>query len=305
MTCRGQVDNCHLLKITRPLTIPTLETKRLVLRPFCLRDAPEVKRLAGDRAVAATTINIPHPYLDGMAEDWISKHQESFEAGHGVTFAITDIRDAHLIGAISLTDISEGHPATLGYWIGEPFWNQGFCTEASRAVLDFAFMVIGIDHIRASHLARNPASGRVMRMLGMCYEGTGSQHVIKWDKHEDVEIYAISKSEWKNTTNHGDSLSAGRGEIMKKSPFCAEKVDDAFSTDPRYDKAVESILRSGQASARYLQRTLKMGYGRAARIIDQMECEKIIGPFEGPKCRDILVDRTAFLKKMGKRRNRK
>jgi ribosomal-protein-alanine N-acetyltransferase len=293
------------MNITKPLTIPILETKRLILRPFCLNDAPEVQRLAGDRAVADMTINFPYPYRDGMAEEWISGHQEEFSSGHGVIFAIVSRKEGYLIGAMSLREISKDHQATLGYWIGKPFWNQGFCTEAGWAVLDFAFMVIGIDRIRASHIARNPASGRVMRKLGMCHDGTGSQHVIKWDKHENVEIYAISKSEWKNTTNHGDSLSTGRGEIMNKRPFGTAKIDDAFSPDPRYEKAVESILRSGQASARYLQRTLKMGYARAARIIDQMECEKIIGPFEGPRCRDILVDRTAFLKKMVKRRNRK
>ena len=47
---------------------PTLETTRLVLRPFTLADASDVQRLAGARAIASTTLNIPHPYEDGMAE---------------------------------------------------------------------------------------------------------------------------------------------------------------------------------------------------------------------------------------------
>jgi S-DNA-T family DNA segregation ATPase FtsK/SpoIIIE len=66
--------------------------------------------------------------------------------------------------------------------------------------------------------------------------------------------------------------------------------------DELYEKAVETVLNSGQASASHLQRRLKLGYARAARIIDQMEAEGIIGPSEGAKPREILVDRREFFK---------
>lgn len=68
--------------------------------------------------------------------------------------------------------------------------------------------------------------------------------------------------------------------------------------DALYDKALELILLTGQASASYLQRKLKLGYARAARIIDQMEQEGVLGPSEGSKPREILVDPRSFLKKM-------
>ena len=60
-----------------------------VLRPFRTADADEVQRLAGDRAVADTTLNIPHPYEDGMAEKWISNHRDWFERGEQAVFAVT------------------------------------------------------------------------------------------------------------------------------------------------------------------------------------------------------------------------
>ena len=68
---------------------PTIQTERLVLRPFTLADALDVQRMAGDRDIAWATLGIPHPYEDGMAEQWIGTHQERYERGELVNFAIT------------------------------------------------------------------------------------------------------------------------------------------------------------------------------------------------------------------------
>jgi S-DNA-T family DNA segregation ATPase FtsK/SpoIIIE len=67
--------------------------------------------------------------------------------------------------------------------------------------------------------------------------------------------------------------------------------------DEFFNMAVDLILLTGQSSARYLQRRLKIGFGRASRIIDQMEMEGILGPFVGPKPRALLVDPSKYRKK--------
>ena len=82
-----------------------------------------------------------------------------------------------------------------------------------------------------------------------------------------------------------------------KSPI-GHVEEDSSEKDPIFDKAVELILLTGQASASYLQRKLKLGYARAARIIDQMEQEGIVGPSEGSKPREILIDREAFMRQL-------
>jgi ribosomal-protein-alanine N-acetyltransferase len=179
--------------------LPTLETDRLILRPFTLDDAAAIQRLLGDRAIADTTLSIPHPYEDGMAESWIAGRQELIECGERAPFAIERKSDGALIGSINLMDIQPGHQAEFGYWVGVPYWNQGYCTEAGRAMLRFAFSELGLVRVIASHLSRNPSSGRVMQKLGMQHEGTRRQHVRKWDVFEDVEIYGILVSEWADT----------------------------------------------------------------------------------------------------------
>jgi S-DNA-T family DNA segregation ATPase FtsK/SpoIIIE len=82
--------------------------------------------------------------------------------------------------------------------------------------------------------------------------------------------------------------------LKRPASHVAEKPDEK---DPMFEKAVELVLLTGQASASYLQRKLKLGYARAARIIDQMELEGIVGPSEGSKPRDILVSREAYMRK--------
>jgi ribosomal-protein-alanine N-acetyltransferase len=68
---------------------PNIETERLLLRPFQIADAPDVQRLAGEKAIASTTLTMPHPYEDGMAEAWIGGHQQRFELKEEVVYAIT------------------------------------------------------------------------------------------------------------------------------------------------------------------------------------------------------------------------
>ena len=58
---------------------PTTSLERLILRPFTLADAPDIHRMVADRDIASTTLLIPHPYEDGMAEEWIGTHQSQFE----------------------------------------------------------------------------------------------------------------------------------------------------------------------------------------------------------------------------------
>ena len=176
---------------------PTLTTARLVLRPFRVDDASDIQRLAGEREVARNTMLIPHPYEDGEAERWIGTHQEIYESGQGVTFAIERREDGSLVGSIGLVIFEKHKSGELGYWVGKPYWNNGYCTEASLAILKYGFESRNLHRIHAKFYTRNPASGRVLQKIGMTHEGTLRDHLFKWEIFEDVEVYAILEDEYR------------------------------------------------------------------------------------------------------------
>ena len=170
---------------------PQIKTERLLLRPFELSDAPKVREMAGEKAIADTTLNIPYPYEKGMAEEWISTHQPKFETGELANFAVVLKATHELVGAIGLTINKKFKRAELGYWIGRQYWNNGYCTEAGHAIIKYGFDNLDLHKIIATYLTRNPASGKVMEKLGMTKEGIFKEHVIKWEKFEDLISYGI------------------------------------------------------------------------------------------------------------------
>lgn len=175
---------------------PTLTTERLVLRPFTLADAPAVQRLAADREIARNTLLIPHPYPEGAAEEWISGHDEKSD-NH--IFAIALRAGGEAMGAIGLHVEWPHERAEIGFWLGVPYWGNGYATEAARAVVGYALMDAGLNRVFAYHFTGNPASGRVLLKIGMQREGTMRQHLVKWGERVDVDYYGILREDWEKT----------------------------------------------------------------------------------------------------------
>jgi ribosomal-protein-alanine N-acetyltransferase len=174
---------------------PTLTTARLVLRPFTAADAPAAHACVADREVASTTAAIPHPYPDGAAEAWIATHARRHEAGEAVILAITLRATGELVGSIEIRLVPVHKRAELGYWVGRPHWGRGYATEASDALLRWAFDTLDLHRVHGAHLARNPASGAVLRKLGMQHEGRLRSHFEKWGVMEDLDVYGLLEGE--------------------------------------------------------------------------------------------------------------
>lgn len=176
-----------------PGDLATLSTTRLVLRPFRADDAPAVQRLLSERAVAEQTLTIPHPYPDGAATEFIAQHAEWMASGKRLIWAIT--RDEEIVGAMGLHIVAAHQRAEVGYWIARERWGQGIATEALRAVLAYGFDVAGLHRIDGQHYKENPASGAVMRRVGMTHEGRLRGVVLRDGVPRDNELYAMLRTD--------------------------------------------------------------------------------------------------------------
>ena len=101
-----------------------------------------------------------------------------------------------MIGTIGFMWIQEENAsAEVGYSLGRAYWNQGIMTEALGLVLD-GFRRLQLNRIEAQHEVDNPASGAVMRKVGMVREGTLRQRLCNKGKFVDVDLYAALRADY-------------------------------------------------------------------------------------------------------------
>ncbi|MGE4063730.1 MAG: GNAT family N-acetyltransferase [Rhodospirillaceae bacterium] len=172
----------------------SIRTERLSLRPFAVGDAPRVRELIGAWAVARNLARIPYPYPQGLAEEWISKHDDGRMAGAHYPFAIT--LHNRLIGGVGLHENAERGQITLGYWIAVAYWGFGYATEAARAILGFGFGWLGLAGVGAQHYRENEMSGRVLRKLGFVETGRGLHPCLARKAEIPGVELELTRDEW-------------------------------------------------------------------------------------------------------------
>ena len=155
-----------------------METERILLRPWRDDDAASLFKYASDPEVGPRAGWPPHKSVE-----------ESLEIIHTVfhndtNWAIELKATGEAIGAIGYVPAPESNLPTrdgeplIGYWVGKPYWNQGICTEALRAMIDYCFNKKGFQTLWSDFFVDNPASGRVMEKCG--FRDTGE---INWCSH--------------------------------------------------------------------------------------------------------------------------
>ena len=175
---------------------PTLETGRLLLRQFELTDAPVVHTLLADPEVIGNMID--QSPLDTLAdaETMIQQSHTRYAAGDNVVFAITRKSDDGLVGYCDLELHSRHQRGKIVYWIGRPYWWQGYATEAAKRVVRFGFDDLELNRIFAHVLSDNTASASVLKKAGLQLEGTQRQAAQKDGAYVDVDFYGLLREDF-------------------------------------------------------------------------------------------------------------
>lgn len=168
---------------------PVIETERLILSQLKENDIPFIVEYLQHRIYSDLTSNIPYPYTENDAKLWLEMSTDAFENNTGYTFGIHN-KKGGFIGAIGIHD-RDDDKAELGYWIGVPYWNKGYVTEAARAVVGFGLNTLNFNKIFATHFLHNPASGKIMEKIGMEKEAVLKQEVKKDGEYLDLAMYSI------------------------------------------------------------------------------------------------------------------
>jgi RimJ/RimL family protein N-acetyltransferase len=181
--------------------LPELATERLVLRAPRLDDAKAMAQLANDRRIAENTSRLPHPYRLTDAECFIAQaNQTPGEA----TFAVTMRDGGDLIGCCGVASLREGEPE-IGYWLGVPFWGNGYATEAVRAVLDHAFADLGHQAVFGGARVSNQASRRVLEKCGFQWTGVGLYRIRALNSSAPCDRFRLDRGLWASLKAWGNA----------------------------------------------------------------------------------------------------
>ena len=175
----------------------TIETDRLILRPFRADDAePMYRNWASEDVVTRFLMWPTHANVDvtkRVVADWMNKYGDP--AFYQWAIELKEI--AEPIGSISVVEVNEKAASVeIGYCIGSRWWRKGIVSEAFRALIAFLFEEVNANRIGARHDPRNPRSGRVMQACGLTYEGTLRQATRSNQGITDVRVYSILQGEY-------------------------------------------------------------------------------------------------------------
>jgi RimJ/RimL family protein N-acetyltransferase len=171
-----------------------LESERLVLRPPEQGDVPFIASLMSEWEVVKNLSRAPYPYREEHAREFLGRQEEGRARATDFAFAVTRKSDGAFMGACGVHLLDAGFE--LGYWLGKPYWKQGYATEAAGEVLAFAFRNLRADKVWAGWFHDNPVSGHVLRKLGFRPDGADERDCLARGHSVYCNLVTMSRADF-------------------------------------------------------------------------------------------------------------
>jgi [ribosomal protein S5]-alanine N-acetyltransferase len=173
-----------------------MESERIMLRPVSLNNAEDMFEYNSDEETTRFIYD-PHTDLD-QTKRMIANYYFKEPIGK---YSIV-LKDSNkMIGTVEFRVHDYNNSGELGFTLNRHFWGHGYMTEAGKLILELAFPILDLDRVYAGHDVRNVASGRVLKRLGMTYEGTHRRDQKVKGVLTDTAYYSILKDEYLKVEN--------------------------------------------------------------------------------------------------------
>ena len=186
--------------LAKPSVREGIETERMVLEVYAEEHAEEVAGLLNEPGISEYTRTVPYPYSLDDARAYLVRCEKMVEEGTGIVWVMREKASGDvggkLMGSVGFYVDRENSNAELGYMLNSAYRGKGYATEAARAVLAYAFERIGLARVYASWYADNPASGKILKKIGMAEEGVLRGHSFRGGWQRDIVLCGMGRGEW-------------------------------------------------------------------------------------------------------------
>lgn len=174
----------------------TLETERLLLRPYRAEDAPDVALACRDE-LAQRWLPLPNPYTDADALTWCTEISRGFrETGEGIEWAAVRRSDQRLIGSFGLKRTDwRGRSSEIGYWVAPWARGQGLAVEAVERIARWLLLEQGFERMVLRAATGNTASQRVAEKSGFIREGVARNAGFTNAGRVDLVVFSLTPAD--------------------------------------------------------------------------------------------------------------
>ncbi len=173
---------------------PVLHTERLDLIEITQAHLADLFKLFRDEEVTRFYNLLPLKY-EHEAQKLIDWFQNRFADKLGIRWGVALKGSQNIIGTVGFNSFTKHHRANIGYDLQPDHWNKGYITEALRAVIHFGFNRLEVNRIEAEVMPLNIVSDKVLAKLGFTNEGILRQWMFWDDKHYDMNMFSLLRSD--------------------------------------------------------------------------------------------------------------